>query len=201
MGFDLIGRYPVSEEGSYFRMNQFMWPPFVDLLHDICARDILHKCRLWYSSDEDGLDEKHALALAKDLQNRIEDGSVEKALERRRYDFASYQIRAKRRGGRHARDARQPGGHRVSPCRSATQSRSEQQRDRIRGHPHHPRACGAIRRIPQRLWRLPHLLARRCSPQFRTVPSGAVLFPSATSLTGAATSFRNQFVRLGSGAS
>jgi hypothetical protein len=106
MGFDLIGRYPVSEEGSYFRMNQFMWPPFVDLLHDICARDILRKCRLWYSSDEDGLDEKHALALAKDLQNRIEDGSVEKALERTRYDFASYQTRAKRRGGRYARDAR-----------------------------------------------------------------------------------------------
>jgi hypothetical protein len=106
MGFDLLGRYPVSEEGSYFRMNQFMWPPFIDLLHDISARDILRKCRLWYSSDEDGLDEKHALALAKDLQNRIDDGTVEKALERRRYGFASYQSRAKRRGGRHARDAR-----------------------------------------------------------------------------------------------
>ena len=57
-------------------------------------------------ASEDGFDEKHALALAKVLQNRIDDGTVDKALERRRNDFASYQSRAKRRADRGARDAR-----------------------------------------------------------------------------------------------
>jgi hypothetical protein len=106
MGFDLFGRYPVSDAGGYFRMNQFTWLPFVDLLHDLCDRKILCKCHHWYSSDGDGLAEKDALALAKNLLARIEDGSVQRALEQGDYTFASYQARAKKRGGRFAEYAR-----------------------------------------------------------------------------------------------
>jgi hypothetical protein len=70
MGFDLIGRYPVSEKGSYFRMNQFMWPPFVDLLHDICARDTPSQVPSLVLERRGRPHEKDALALAKDLQQR-----------------------------------------------------------------------------------------------------------------------------------
>jgi hypothetical protein len=96
MGFNLIGHYPVSQDGAYFRMNQFMWSPLGDLLHDICNRKILCKCHHWHSSDEDGLRLTEALA-GEGWERRSRAHVV---------TFTSYQACAKKRGTRHAIDAR-----------------------------------------------------------------------------------------------
>jgi hypothetical protein len=72
MGVDIFGRAPTSQVGKLFNYNYDWWRPLADYCCSV-APDITNKCKYWQSND-DGLDRKDALALAKRLEAEIMSG-------------------------------------------------------------------------------------------------------------------------------
>jgi hypothetical protein len=77
MGFDIVGNQPSTVEGEYFHNSCCAWRP---LAHYVCtiAPDITNQCKYWHTNDYDGLDAKHAAALADRLDIEIKDGRCER---------------------------------------------------------------------------------------------------------------------------
>jgi hypothetical protein len=74
MGFDVIGKNPTSEVGSYFRNNVWWWHPLADYCIRV-APDICAKCTYWHSNDGDGLGLCDSVKLADALDAEIASGA------------------------------------------------------------------------------------------------------------------------------
>ena len=91
MGFDLVGIKAKSEKGKYFRNNVWYWRPLWTYICDECD-DILTVKEAEAGTYNDGVKITKAKAekIAKRLQKRIDDGSVD--LHKAGYDGTVEQV-------------------------------------------------------------------------------------------------------------
>jgi hypothetical protein len=74
MGFDIVGRRPLTEEGEYFRNSVWAWHPLAAYICEI-APGLASRCTYWH--DGDGLNAEDAVALADRLDTEIKEGRCE----------------------------------------------------------------------------------------------------------------------------
>tara|TARA_R100000781_G_C4002867_1_gene100947 strand:+ start:52 stop:561 length:510 start_codon:yes stop_codon:yes gene_type:complete len=100
MGFDIYGINPSKEEipnanysyelesGIYFRNNVWDWHPLWDLVINLCG-DVLEPqdARYGHSNDHWVINKSKSLTIARRLEDRIDDGFVDKYIQDRRNEL------------------------------------------------------------------------------------------------------------------
>lgn len=85
MGMDVIGRFPISERGQYFRNNVWWWHPLWHYCMSV-APDIIPRDNLGHSNDGWGLPDRKARKLADRLAAALASGETEQYAK----DYATY---------------------------------------------------------------------------------------------------------------
>src|SRR5207302_2937527 len=77
MDVDLYGTKPIAQAGRLFGRTHGDWTLLGLLVLDLCDKARTCPCEEWFSNEGNGLGAEGAVALADNLQARIDDGSVD----------------------------------------------------------------------------------------------------------------------------
>src|SRR5262252_5176839 len=72
MGFDVHGRAPSSEVGTYFRNNVWYWRPLANYISEVAPS--LYTDKVWQYNDGKGLNAADAAKLALILETELKSG-------------------------------------------------------------------------------------------------------------------------------
>ena len=77
MDVDLYGTKPMAQAGRHFGRTYSDWALLGLLVLGLCDKARTSPCEEWFNSEGNGLSAEDAVALADNLQARIDDGSVD----------------------------------------------------------------------------------------------------------------------------
>ena len=77
MDVDLFGTKPMAQAGKHFGRTYSDWTLLALLVLGLCDKARTSPCQEWFNHEGNGLGAEEAVALADNLQARIDDGSVD----------------------------------------------------------------------------------------------------------------------------